>query len=233
MQLKLSKYLRELRKNAKRFERTDINDKEDKSFWGRNLRRVICIIVSIGFVWHLKEGFTQNFVSYASSVLSILIGLFITAIIFSFDKFYHKENIDEKVYEVNVDDTTTNTTKDYVLSTKEIIRSNSKKALWNKQSHTYSKQFAFITGYNIVLCVFTIVVLSFNTLFEKTMATNLHDYHFDFTSLSKETLLNFLVGSLVAIQRFFVLYWITSVVYNTLFIVSSMVNFMTVKIDAE
>lgn len=138
MSLRLNKYLINLRAEAHRFERTDINNYVSKTFWGRNQRRIICLVPSLGLFFLLAEGFTSDFVSYASTALSILIGLFTTAIIFILDKYYPISN----------------------------EHPNSQQKLWDKQAFNYTKQFAFITGYNIVLCVYALVLLSFSALFK-------------------------------------------------------------------
>ncbi len=148
MSLRLSKYLIDLRKNANRMSRTNINGITDNSFWGKNKQRIACALISAFFVWKLRNGFSQNFVSYSSTVLSILTGLFITAIIFSFDKFYQKPD------NPNL---------------------NSRQHLWDVQAYNYSKQFAYITGYNIVLCVFALIALSFTAFFAASMNVDLFD----------------------------------------------------------
>lgn len=231
MQLIISRYLKELRENAIRFERIDINGLEDISFLGKYLKKIICSIISILIVYNLKDGFSQSFVSYASTILSILIGLFITAMIFSFDKFYKNPNFGI-IYDLSIArEETHREDKKFKVSINEINEPNSKQKLWNTQSYNYSKQFAYITGYNIVLCIFAIILLSLSALFENAMNINVFKFDFVFHDLGFYAIKNFIIALFVLIQRFFVLYWILSVMYNTLFIVSSMVNFMTVKIN--
>jgi len=206
MSLKLNKYLTDLRNNANRLERIDINGNETKSFFGKYSLRAFFSLISASFVYILNGGFSDMFISYASTVLSILIGLFITAIIFSFDKFY--KHIDPEV-------------------------ANSKEKLWDTQAYNYSKQFAFIIGYNIVLCIFAIVILSFSALFKDFFGIELHRYTLCINKINLVTFTRFCKLALVAMQRFFIFYWMLRIMYNTLFVVSSMVKFMTVKIDRE
>jgi hypothetical protein len=204
MPLNLIKYLLQLRADAIKFERTDLNGKVATSFWLKNTRRIVCMSLSIGLVIFIEDGFSSNFISYASTVLSVLIGLFISAMIFSFDKFYKR-----------IDLSTANATE----------------KLWDTQSYNYSKQFAYITGYNIVMSIFAIALLTISALFEKPMSINLHNYVFTFDEFSKESILTFVFLSLITIQRVLILYWTACVMYNTLFLVSSMVKFMTLKLD--
>jgi len=206
MSLKLNKYLSELRSNANRFERTDINGKEDNSFLGRNFRRFFCLTISIVLVLSLNRGFSTIFISYASTVLAILIGLFINALIFSFDKFYEKPNSNGI---------------------------NSMQKVWDTQSYNYSKQFAYITGYNIVLSIFTIISLSLCTLFETLMKVDIYSYHFDFKLVNLQSVGNFLFILFALVQRVLIFYWISSIMYKTLFVVSSMIKYMSVKIDRK
>lgn len=207
MSLKLNKYLRILRKEASRFERTDINNNVDETFRAKYFVKIFFSIVAIIIVFLLKNGFGESFVSYVSSVLSILVGLFITALIFSFDKFYEPNNEENP---------------------------NSRIKLWETQAHNYAKKFAYITSYTIVLSIFTLVLLAVSALFEK--ATQLNVFKL---SLCVECLKNdfnalklFGIAFFVIVQRFLVLYWLLKIMYNTLFIVSSMVQYMTTKIDS-
>jgi len=232
MALRINKYLFDLRSNANRWERIDINGVEDDSFVSKYFKKVVLISISIFFVFILKSGFNSNFVAYSSTVLSILIGLFITAIIFSFDKFYPTDKNENKFYEVGIKrKDTEQPERIFQVSLENISVQNSKEKLSDTQAFNYSKQFAYITGYNIVLCVFAVVALSFSALFEKQMIVNLREYEFNFHQINYSSVLLFLKLSFVALQRYFVVYWMLSVMYNTLFIVSSIVKFMTVKID--
>jgi hypothetical protein len=201
--LRLSKYLKDLRKEAHRFERTDINNIVSTSFWGRNQRRIICFIPSLILFFFLDEGFNSDFVAYASTALSILIGLFTTTIIFILDKY---QPIDTQ-------------------------NANSKEKLWDKQAFNYTKQFASITGYNIVLCVFVLVLLSFSALFKDLFIINIFQYNLSLKHIDSEAICNFIVVMFVVIQRLLVLYWLASIVYNTLYAISSMITYMIVKIE--
>lgn len=209
MYQELIKYLRILKKQASRFERTDINNKVDESFKAKYLVKIIFVIISSGLVFLLKNGFSDSFVSYISSVLSILVGLFITALIFSFDKFYEpnkEENSDSRI------------------------------KLWETQAYNYAKKFAYITSYTIVISIFTLVLLALSALFKEETQLNIFELPFCFDCISTDDfkwLKLFVISLLIAIQRFFVLYWLLRIMYNTLFVVSSMVQYMTTKIDRK
>lgn len=209
MSLRLNKYLKILRKEASRFERTDINNKVDESFRAKYSAKISFAIVSIVLVLLLKNGFSESFVSYVSSVLSILVGLFITALIFSFDKFYEPSNEENP---------------------------NSRIKLWETQAHNYAKKFAYITSYTIVLSIFTLVLLAVSALFEKPTQLNICSLSFCLECIKNKEINAFklfAIGVFVIVQRFLVLYWLLKIMYNTLFIVSSMVQYMTTKIDRK
>lgn len=208
MSLRLNKYLKILRQEASRFERTDINNKVDETFRAKYLVKISFSIVAIVLVVLLKNGFGDSFVSYVSSVLSILVGLFITALIFSFDKFYEPSNEENP---------------------------NSRIKLWETQAHNYAKKFAYITSYTIVLSIFTLVLLAVSALFQKATQLNVFNLSFCIECVKKDfnSLKLFGIAFFVIIQRFLVLYWLLKIMYNTLFIVSSMVQYMTTKIDRK
>jgi hypothetical protein len=159
----------------------------------------------LGLFFLLTEGFSSDFVSYASTALSILIGLFTTAIIFILDKYQPISN----------------------------KRPNSRQKLWDTQAYNYTKQFAFITGYNIVLCIYALVLLSFSALFKDFFNINIFQYIVNLKEINIESMRNLLFVTLVVIQRLVVLYWLASIVYNTLYAISSMVKYMVVKIERK
>lgn len=206
MSLELRKYLIILRKEASRFERTDINNVVNEGFFAKFGVKITFTAISIILLWLLKNGFSSDFISYVSDVLSIIVGLFITALIFSFDKFY------EPTKEDNPD---------------------SRIKLWDVQAYNYAKKFAYITSYTIVLSVFTLVVLAVSTLFQKATSTNISSLTLSNDITSIESIKLFFIAAFVVFQRFFVVYWLLKIVYNTLFIVSSMVQYMTTKIDRK
>lgn len=209
MYQELIKYLKALKKQASKFERTDINNNTNTSFKAKYLVKIVFALISIVLVLLLEKGFSDSFVSYISSALSILVGLFITALIFSFDKFYEPSNTENP---------------------------NSRIKLWETQAYNYAKKFAYITSYTIVLSIFCLVLLVLSALFQNEMQLNVFELSFCFDCLSSENLdwlKLFGLGAFVIIQRILVLYWLLRIMYNTLFIVSSMVQHMTTKIDRK
>lgn len=204
MSLRVYKYVVELRRKASELERKDINNNEAKSFLSRSQRQILCAIPSLILLYLLKNGFPSDFVSYISNALSILIGLFSTAIIFSFDKFYKN---------------------------RDLTTASSNVKLIDIQSYNYTKQFVYITGYSIILCVFTLVFLSFSSLFETIASVNIWEYRVCLSGIDCDSIMNFLLVTLIVLQRFYIIYWMSTIVYNTLFTIGSLVKFMTLKMD--
>ncbi|NJX16710.1 hypothetical protein [Tamlana crocina] len=204
MSLNLIKYTKQLKKKATEYEQKDINGNTSASFKDKYARKLVSFFVAIVLLVSLNTGFSETFISYVSTILSIFIGLFITALIFSFDKFYVK---------------------------KDLTKANSQEKLIDTQSFNFSKQFSYLTGYNIILSIFTLVLLSISTLFPDLSSINAFEYKLDFSTIKAEYIYNFIQIILIYIQRFLVLYWLSSIIYLTIFIISSMVNYMSLKTD--
>lgn len=204
MSQNLNKYLKILKSESNRLERTDINNKLDDSAKAKYLNKFIFVILSITITCLLSEGFSEVFISFVSSILAILVGLFITALIFSFDKFHEPVN-DEFA--------------------------NARIKLWEKQAFNYAKKFAYVTSRTIVLSIYTLIIISISALFKNTMNLNVHKLTFITSNVGLKDVWTFVIAVFVIIQRFFVLYWLFRIVYNTLYIVSSMVQYMTTKLE--
>lgn len=207
MSQELKKYLRILIKESNRFERTDINNKVDESFRAKYGLKIFFTIFTLIIIYLLEKGFSNEFISFVSSVLSILVGLFITALIFSFDKFYEPNKSEE---------------------------TNSRIKLWETQAYNYAKKFAYLTSKTIVVSIITLVALILSTLFKEKFDLNVTKYVF--ITREDDLLDGLLIGFLLVLnflQRFIVIYFLLRIMYNTLFIVTSMVQYMTTKIDRK
>jgi len=79
---------------ARESETLDINNRR-KPFLQRNGRFLIAYPFAVFVLCTLLKGYSNDFLQLSSSILSILIGLFLTALVFALDKFYipHKNNI--------------------------------------------------------------------------------------------------------------------------------------------
>lgn len=208
MSLKLINYLRLVRRKAGEFESIDINGKQDDTKFGKYALRAFFLCVSLTLFFLLEKGFSAAFVAYCASSLAILVGLFITALVFGFDKFYQRRL--------------------------DLEYADAKAKLWDTQAYNYVKQFGYITGYTIVESILALILLSLSALFEKQSQIDVFEltYYEDWISFTTLRPISvFATACFFVAQRLLVIYLLLRIIYNTLFVVSSMVQFMTAKIS--
>lgn len=152
----LNKYLKSLYTKTCEYRRTDIEGKIDNSLKGKYLIRIISFAISSIVLYAIPKGFPDTFIEHISGILSILVGLFITALIFSFDKFYSKkknlEQYDEKL----------NDTLDF----------------------NFTKIYTNITSYTIVLSIFCISIVSLYILFSEWFNLDLSNAQISFNKIN-------------------------------------------------
>lgn len=84
---------------ARESETMDINNRR-RPFIQRNARLLLSYPLSFIVLLTLPEGYNNDFLQLGASILAILIGLFLTALVFALDKFYipsKKKNGDFKL----------------------------------------------------------------------------------------------------------------------------------------
>lgn len=204
MSLNLIKHIVKVVTEAKKLENIDINNKIDDSFYAAYGKSILFTIITLLLIYLLENGFNEKFINLISSSLSILIGLFITSLIFSFDKFYEPIKYENP---------------------------NSREKLWENQDYNYSKIFSYITAYTILLSIFVLILVVPNTLELYKMNYNLNNLEFSFVNVNIDSITLFIKGTALFTQRFLVIYCLIEILYNTLFIVSSMVNHIRAKIE--
>lgn len=227
MSLNLNKYLKELKQNKNYFEEVDINGKREKNVLKKNFRCILITFISIVIVYNLDYGFNKDFISLVSTILSILIGLFTTSIIFVFDKLYIFSDKKREEYEIIIKNN--NEIKENLISIDNKSQQTSSEKLKEVQTYNYFIQFVYIIGYNIVLCIYVLLLLLLNSLFYEFMKFNIFDYKFCINNLRIDLIINFFIVGIIVLYRFLVLYWTLNIMYNTLYAISSMVNFITKK----
>lgn len=204
MSLNLIKHIVKVVTEAKKLEHIDINNKIDDSFYAIYGKSILFTIITLLLIYLLENGFNEKFINLIFSSLSILIGLFITSLIFSFDKFYEPIKYENP---------------------------NSREKLWENQDYNYSKIFSYITAYTILLSIFVLILVVPNTLELYKMNYNLNNLEFSFVNVNIDSITLFIKGTALFTQRFLVIYCLIEILYNTLFIVSSMVNHIRAKIE--
>ena len=191
---------------ARKRETLDINDNR-KNFLGRNLRRIFSTGAAIVVILTLRNGFEKEFLELVATILSIFIGLFITALIFAIDKY---GNIS-----INTKDNPDSRTKIFVT-----------------QSQNYIRLFNVLIGKNILLCVVTLALLGVNILYPEPFKTNPFNYKFA-NPASTYNITLFVALSALIIQRGGIIYLLVSIFYDTIRIVSTLVNYMSAYIDRK
>ena len=63
--------------------KNDVNGKTIKHIWASY---VLFVVITLLLVWGIPKGFSDGFINYATSILSIFVGFFITVLVFVEDK---------------------------------------------------------------------------------------------------------------------------------------------------
>lgn len=197
-------------------------------FFKRNARRIICSSFSIILVLFCSEGFSKDFLNVTSTVFSILIGLFITVLVFALDKFYEPK--EDKTNDFNIQLTDGEIERDVELSISSVHSLSSIEKTTLKTDYNFTKIFSYLIGKNIILSIFTVSLILLNVLFYDFFQLDFYLYSFSW-GCDIDLVLNFLLILFHIVFRYFVFYWMLSVFYNTIFVISGLVNFMTIKID--
>lgn len=193
-----------------RLSKKDINGVDVTGWWNLNVIKLFIGVSSILIVVVKGGGFSSGFLDFVTSYLSILIGLFITALIFSFDKFYEVKDTDEA----------------------EMIKNNAKLRIWDAQTYNYTKKFAFMTSQTIVISVFVLLIVALENLFPSLSNYNIRNYQLlNYKEWNFEAIKLFVTGSVATVFRFLTIYWLLTIMTNTLYIVSGMVDYMIKKND--
>ena len=211
---------------SRELEKLDINNKK-KTFIKRNFRYLFSIVVYFLLVFTIKSGYSNDFLQLSASILSILIGLFITALVFALDKFYIPRN--NNVGDYNVEIKEKEETKNIEISIDKITNDNANDKLWQKQSLYYVQKFNVLVGKSVIVGVMALALICINVIFLDFFSVDISDYKLTH-KITSETVLSFITILVVVIVRFIICYFMIEVFYNTINIISSMVNFMSVRI---
>ena len=211
---------------ARELEKLDINNKK-KSFLRRNSRYFFSIPLCLMFVIILTRGYSNDFLQLSASILSILIGLFITALVFALDKFYIPRINNFGDYNVEIKEK--EEIKNFEISIDKITNESANDKLWQKQSLYYVQKFNVLVGKSVIVGVMALALICINVIFFDFFSIDISDYELSM-ELNVNTLLNFISLLIVSLVRFIICYYMIEVFYNTINIISSMVNFMSVRI---
>lgn len=195
----LIKFLKIIRDKSQKYERTDINGQEikiSKIFF----RQAIFVLISIVLFFVSIDGFSERLLEYCVSALSILIGLFITVLVFVSEIIPNRETSNENTSAID--------------RTKKI------------QLFNYYKRFSFMIGRTTVLSIFCLIIIFF--LIQIGMSYNPFEYVMT-PQIDIKSILLFFKISINLLLRLLFIYWMIRIFYNTLFSVSSLTIIINLK----
>lgn len=211
---------------ARESETLDINNRR-KPFIRRNARLLLSYPLSFIVLLTLPAGYNNDFLQLGASILAILIGLFLTALVFALDKFYIPHRKKEGDYRLET--TENEKTRSIEISVEEIAYENAQEKLWQKQSLYYVQNFNVLVGKNVIVGIWALALICTYVMYYNFFSVNLEDY--SFVTIALSSLLLFLKLLLIILTRFFICYFLIEMFYNTVRIISSMVNFMSIRIQ--
>jgi len=204
----------------------DINNRR-KPFIRRNGRLLLSYPFSFIVLLTLPAGYNNDFLQLGASILAILIGLFLTALVFALDKFYIPPR--KKDGDYRVETTENDQTRSIEISVEEIKYENALEKLWQKQSLYYVQQFNVLVGKNVIVGIWALALICTYVMYYNFFSVRLDDY--SFVEITLPSIFLFLKLLLIIAGRFFICYFLIEMFYNTVRIISSMVNFMSIRIQ--
>ena len=211
---------------ARESETLDINNRR-KPFIRRNGRLLLSYPLSFIVLLTLPAGYNNDFLQLGASILAILIGLFLTALVFALDKFYIPPR--KKDGDYRVETTENDQTRSIEISVEEIKYKNALEKLWQKQSLYYVQQFNVLVGKNVIVGIWALALICTYVMYFNFFSVRLDDY--SFVEITLPSIFLFLKLLLIIAGRFFICYFLIEMFYNTVRIISSMVNFMSIRIQ--
>ena len=207
---------------ARQSEIKDINGNMKSPFF-KNCRIILGIIISIGLLVLVPIGYDDSFLQLVTTIVSIFIGLFLTALVFALDKFY-KPNLC-KIGDYNLEILHEDQLSIYELSLDEIKHLNAQEKYFQKQSYRYLKQFVVLIGKCVIVSIWTLVLVGLYVIFFDYFRIDIYEYI---------CMKNWYIRIPIIVSvRFLISYYIVEILYKTIKIIGSMVNFMLAKFEKE
>ena len=207
---------------ARQSEIKDING-SIKSCFSKNFRIILGVIISTSLLVLVPSGYDDSFLQLVTTIVSIFIGLFLTALVFALDKFY-KPNLC-KIGDYNLEILHEDQLSIYELSLDEIKHLNAQEKYFQKQSYRYLKQFVVLIGKCVVVSIWTLALVCLYVIFVDYFRIDIYEYI---------CMKNWYIRiPIIVIVRFLISYYIVEIFYHTIRIISSMVNFMIAKFEKE
>lgn len=207
---------------ARQSEIKDINGNIKSSFF-KNCRIILGIIISTSLLVLDPSGYDDSFLQLVTTIVSIFIGLFLTALVFALDKFYKPNQC--KIGDYNLEILHEDQHRKYELSIDEIKHLNAQEKKFQRQSYRYLKQFVVLIGKCVIVSIWTLLLVCLYVIFVDYFRIDIYEYI---------CMKNWYIRiPIIVIVRFLISYYMIEIFYNTIRIISSMVNFMIAKFEKE
>ena len=190
----------------------DINGKTIKHIW---VSYVLFVVIVLLLVWGIPRGFSDGFLNYATSILSIFVGFFITVLVF----------VDDKLKPTKLP------TKEEENAKPANERLNQEQKINILQENNYTVRFFYALGLNILFSTIVLFMLLPNILWFDAFSLNLSEYTI-VDDISQLSLNNILIGLYfwgMIIYRIIILYLMLKIFFYTTYATSSLVSVIILK----
>lgn len=190
----------------------DINGKTIKHIW---VSYVLFVVIVLLLVWGIPRGFSDGFLNYATSILSIFVGFFITVLVF----------VDDKLKPTKL------STKEEENAKPANERLNQEQKINILQENNYTVRFFYALGLNILFSTIVLFMLLPNILWFDAFSLNLSEYTI-VDDISQLSLNNILIGLYfwgMIIYRIIILYLMLKIFFYTTYATSSLVSVIILK----
>lgn len=211
---------------ARESETLDINNQR-KSFLRRNIRYIISYPLTILVLLSLPAGYNKDFLQLGASILAILIGLFLTTLVFALDKFYVPPKKKSGDFSLNL--TEKDETRNIEISFDEILFEDAREKYWQKLSLYYVQKFNVLVGKSVIVGIWALALICIYVIYFNLFSINIWNY--SFVTITLPSIFLFIKLLLITTIRFLICYYMIEMFYNTIRIISSMVNYMSVRIQ--
>lgn len=190
----------------------DINGKTIKHIW---VSYVLFVVIALLLVWGIPRGFSDGFLNYATSILSIFVGFFITVLVF----------VDDKLKPTKLP------TKEEENTKPANERLNQEQIINILQESNYTVRFFYALGLNILFSTIVLFMLLPNILWFDAFSFNISEYTIidDNSQLSLNSILMGLYFWCIIIYRVVILYLMLKVFFYTTYATSSLVSVIILK----
>ena len=190
----------------------DINGKTIKHIW---VSYVLFVVIALLLVWGIPRGFSDGFLNYATSILSIFVGFFITVLVF----------VDDKLKPTKLP------TKEEENTKPANERLNQEQIINILQESNYTVRFFYALGLNILFSTIVLFMLLPNILWFDAFSLNISEYTIidDISQLSLNSILMGLYFWCIIIYRVVILYLMLKVFFYTTYATSSLVSVIILK----